>query len=135
MKTIKKKYSDLNVVINRINVVIGSKETKVQKKLQLFYEKALKPHHDSLNSQIEELRLDNAATDDKGILLIDEKGGYKFNKEGIKKLDKDIKELTSKEFDYQVIDVNNPAGLEELTFLKDWTNGIKFVKEEVEEEL
>lgn len=135
MKTIKKKYSDLNVVINRINVVIGSKETKVQKKLQLFYEKALKAHHDSYTAQIEELRLDNAATDDKGILLVDDKGGYKFNKEGIKKLDKDIKELTAKEFDYQVIDVNNPAGLEELTFLKDWTNGIKFVEEEVEEEL
>ena len=81
------------------------------------------------------MRLDNAATDDKGILLVDEKGGYKFNKEGIKKLDKDIKELTAKEFDYQVIDVNNPIGLEELTFLKDWTNGINFVEEEVEEEL
>lgn len=135
MKAIKKKYSDLNTVINRINVVIGSKETKVQKKLQLFYEKALKPHHDSYTSQIEELRLDNAATDDKGILLVDDKGGYKFNKEGIKKLDKDIKELTTKEFDYQVIDVNNPIGLEELTFLKDWTNGIKFVEEEEEVEL
>ena len=135
MKSIKKKYSDLNTVINRINVVIGSKETKVQKKLQLFYDKALKPHHDSYTSQIEELRLDNAATDDKCILLVDDKGGYKFNKEGVKKLDKDIKELTEKEFDYQVIDVNNPIGLEELTFLKDWTNGIKFVEEEVEEEL
>ena len=76
MKSIKKKYSELNVIINRINVVIGSKETKVQKKLQLFYEKALKPHHDSYTSQIEELRLDNAATDDKGILLVDEKGVF-----------------------------------------------------------
>lgn len=135
MKTIKKKYSDLNTVINRINVVIGSKETKVQKKLQLFYEKALKPHHESYSSQIQELRLDNAITDDKGILLLDDKGEYKYNKEGIKKLDKDIKELTAKEFDYQVIDINNPIGLEELTFLKDWTNGIKFVEEEAEEEL
>ena len=135
MKSIKKKYSELNVVINRINVVIGINETKVQKKLQLFFEKALKAHHESYTSQIEELRLDNAATDDKGILLVDDKGGYKFNKEGIKKLEKDIKELTAKEFDYQVIDVNNPVGLEELTFLKDWTNGINFVEEEVEEEL
>ena len=134
MKTGQKKYSDLILSINIINAIIGGQETKIQKKLQKFYEKALKPHHDSYNEQLEELRLDNAATDDKNILLLDEKGGYKYTKEGIKKLEKDIKALAQKEFEYKSVDVINPQGLEEFTFLKDWTNGIDFVEAVVEEE-
>jgi hypothetical protein len=134
MKTVQKKYSDLVLSINIINAIIGGQETKIQKKLQKFYEKALKPHHDSYNEQAEELRLDNAATDDKGVLLLDEKGGYRYNKEGRKKLEQDFKKLSEKEFDYNLIDVVNPQGLEEFTFLKDWTNGIDFVEAVVEEE-
>jgi hypothetical protein len=129
-----KKYSELNTTISQINAVIGGQETKIQKKLQKFYEKALKPHHDSFSSQLEELRLDNAATDDKNILLLDDKGGYKYTKEGIKKLEKDIKALAQKEFEYKSVDVINPQGLEEFAFLKDWTNGISFVEAVVEEE-
>ena len=72
MELTKKKYKDLMTHINQMNFVIGKAETKVQKKLQKIYEK-VKPHHESYNTQLEELRLDNAATDDKGVLLMDEK--------------------------------------------------------------
>jgi hypothetical protein len=128
----KKKYKDLLVLVASINSVIGGQETKVQKKLFKLYEK-VKPFHEDYNKQRDELRLDNAATDDKNILLTDEKGEYKFNKEGIKKLTKDVEVLNEKEFDFKSIEVINTNGLEKLTFLKDWTTGIEFIEEEEEE--
>jgi hypothetical protein len=126
------KYQQLNTLVASINAVIGSQETKVQKKLFRLYEK-VKSHHESYQAQVEELRLDNASTDDKDILLLDEKNGYKFTKESIKKLTAQVTELGNKEFAFDKINVVNPQGLENFTFLQDWTTGITFVKEEEEE--
>lgn len=126
------KYQQLNTLVASINAVIGSQETKVQKKLFRLYEK-VKSYHESYQAQVEELRLDNASTDDKDILLLDEKGGYKFTKENIKKLTAQVKELGEKEFEFTTILVVNPQGLENFTFLENWTTGITFVKEEEEE--
>jgi len=126
------KYQQLNTLVASINAVIGSQETKVQKKLFRLYEK-VKSYHESYQAQVEELRLDNASTDDKDILLLDEKGGYKFTKENIKKLTAQVKELGEKEFEFTPIPVVNPQGLEDFNFLEDWTTGITFVKEEEEE--
>ena len=128
-----KKYQQLQTLVASINAVIGSQETKVQKKLFKIYEK-VKSYHESYQAQVEELRLDNASTDDKDILLLDEKGGYKFTKENIKKLTAQVKELGEKEFDFTPIPVVNPQGLEHFTFLEEWTSGIEFIKE-IEEEL
>jgi len=126
------KYNQLNTLVASINAVIGNSESKTQKKLVKIYEK-VKSHHESYQAQVEELRLDNASADDKDILLLDEKGGYKFTKENIKKLTAQVKELGEKEFAFDKINVVNPAGLETFTFLEDWTTGITFVKEEEEE--
>jgi hypothetical protein len=126
-------FKQLNTLVASINAVIGSQETKVQKKLFKIYEK-VKSHHESYQAQVEELRLDNASTDDKDILLLDEKGGYKFTKESIKKLTAQVKELGEKEFDFKPIEVVNPDGLQDFTFLEEWTSGIEFIKE-IEEEL
>lgn len=128
----KKTYQELNQLISFINAVLGNQETKVQKKLFKIYEK-VKKYHEDYQSELQELRLDNAAVDDKGILLLNEKGEYKFNKDGIKKLTKDIDNLNKKEFDFKLIDVINTNGLDTLNFLKDWTTGITFVEEEEEE--
>ena len=125
-------YNKLNSLIANINAVIGNSETKIQKKLFRLYEK-VKSHHESYQAQIEELRLDNASTDSNDILLLDEKGGYKFTKENIKKLTAQVKELGEKEFEFTTILVVNPQGLEDFNFLEDWTTGITFVKEEEEE--
>ena len=125
-------YNKLNVLVASINAVIGNAESKTQKKLVKIYDK-VKIHHESYQAQVEELRLDNASTDDKDILLLDEKGGYKFTKESIKKLTAQATELSNKEFDFKPIEVLNPAGLEHFTFLEDWTTGIEFIKEEEEE--
>jgi len=125
-------FKQLNTLVASINAVIGSQETKVQKKLFRLYEK-VKSHHESYQAQVEELRLDNASTDSNDILLLDEKGGYKFTKENIKKLTAQVKELGEKEFEFKPIPVVNPQGLEDFNFLEDWTTGITFVKEEEEE--
>jgi hypothetical protein len=125
-------YNKLNVLVASINAVIGNAESKTQKKLVKIYEK-VKSHHQSYQAQVEELRLDNASTDDKDILLLDEKNGYKFTKESIKKLTAQVKELGEKEFEFTPINVVNPQGLEDFNFLEDWTTGIAFITEEEEE--
>jgi hypothetical protein len=126
------KYQQLNTLVASINAVIGNSESKTQKKLVKIYDK-VKPHHEDYQSKVEELRLDNASTDDKDILLLDEKGGFKYSKDGIKKLTTQIKELGEKEFEFKPIEVVNTKGLEDFTFLEEWTSGITFNKEEEEE--
>ena len=126
------KNKQLLQLVSNLNAVIGSQETKTQKKLVQIYNK-VKPYHEAYNTEVEGLRLDAAQTDDKDCLLLDEKGNYKFSKEGIKKLTKDIEALNDKEFDFQIINVVNPQGLEDFTFLQDWTTGIEFNKQEEEE--
>jgi hypothetical protein len=128
------KYKEINVLITELNKVIGKQETKIQKKLFKFAEK-IKPLQEDYLTKVEELRLDNAAADDKGVLLTNEKGEFRFSKEGLKKLNEDIKVLNDKDFDFKKIEVVNPQGLEDFHFLEDWTTGITFNPKEVEEEL
>jgi hypothetical protein len=123
------KYKQLLQLVSSINAVIGNQESKTQKKLFKLYEK-VKKHHEDYQAEVEILRLDNAQTDDKDCLLLDDKGNYKYSKEGIKKLTKDIEALNDKEFDFVIINVVNPQGLEDFTFLEDWTTGIEFNKQE-----
>lgn len=123
---------DLNDLAKNLQTSIGSQETKVQKKIVKIFEK-IKPLLEKYQNAVEELRLDNASTDEKGILLLDDKGGYKYSKEGIKTLTKQIQELQEKEIVFEKLNVVNPQGLEELFFLKDWTVGITFVEQEDEE--
>ena len=126
------KYKQLLQLVNNINAVIGSSETKTQKKLVKIFEK-VKKHHEDYQAEVEILRLDAAMTDDKDCLLLTDKGEYKFSKEGIKKLTKDIEALNDKEFDFQIINVVNPEGLQDFTFLADWVTGVEFNKQEEEE--
>ena len=126
------KYKQLLQLVSNLNGVIGSQETKTQKKLVQIYNK-VKPHHEAYNTEVESLRLDNAQTDSNDCLLLTDKGEYKFSKEGIKNLTKDIEALNDKEFDFQIINIVNPANLENFTFLDIWTTGIEFNKQEEEE--
>jgi hypothetical protein len=123
------KYKQLLQLVNNINAVIGSSETKTQKKLVKIFEK-VKKHHEDYQAEVEILRLDAAMTDDKDCLLLDEKGNYRYSKDGIKKLTKDIEALNDKEFEFQIINVVNPIGLNDFTFLESWTTGIEFNKQE-----
>ena len=109
------KYQQLNTLVASINAVIGSQETKTQKKLFKIYEK-VKTHHEDYQAKVEELRLDNAQVDGNDCLILDEKGSYKFTKECIKRLTEQVKELNERTFDFKAIEVLNPNGLENFTF-------------------
>jgi hypothetical protein len=124
-------YKELNLLVRNIQASVGNQETKIQKKLFKIFEK-VKPTLEDYNEKVNELRLDNASVDEKGILLMDEKGGYKFSKEGVKLLTKQISDLDNSEFPFEKINVVNPQGLEEFIFLKDWVTGVPF---EADEEL
>jgi hypothetical protein len=126
-------YKDFNVLAKKLQDVIGGQETKVQKKIVKIFEK-IKPILEEFQTSLEGLRLDNASTDEKGILLLDEKGGFKFSKEGIKTLTKQIQDLEAKEVDFKPLNVVNPQGLEPFTFLKDYTVGITFEEDDEEDE-
>ena len=123
------KNKQLLQLVSSINAVIGNQESKTQKKLFKLYEK-VKKHHEDYQAEVEILRLDNAQTDDKDCLLLDDKGSYRYSKDGIKKLTKDIEALNDKEFDFVIINVVNPEGLKDFTFLESWTTGIEFNKQE-----
>jgi hypothetical protein len=129
-----KKYKDLLELVNNLNQAIVNQQvkgedTKVSQKLGKLAKK-LEKHLNDYNEQVEEIRIDNASTDDKGVILKDEKGGYKFSKDGLKKLLNQIKALGEKQFNYETIHVVNPAGLEEFSFLSEWLTNVEFIKEE-----
>jgi hypothetical protein len=124
-------YKELNLLVRNIQASVGDQETKIQKKLFKIFEK-IKPILEDYNEKVNELRLDNASADSEGMLLVDEKGGYKFSKEGVKLLTKQISDLDNSEFHFEKINVVNPQGLEEFIFLKDWVTGVPF---EADEEL
>jgi hypothetical protein len=127
-------YKNLLELVNNLNNEVVNQQvkgqhTKVSQKLGKIAKK-LEKYVIEYNEQVEEIRIDNASTDDKGVILKEEKNGYKFSKDGLKKVMKQVKELTEKEFKYEPINVVNPAGLEEFTFLKDWLTGVEFITEE-----
>ena len=127
-------YKQLLELVNELNQEtvkqqVKGEDTKVSQKLGKIAKK-LEKYINEYNEQVEEIRIDNASTDDKGVILKEEKGSYKFGKDGLKKVMKQIKELNEKEFIYEKINVVNPAGLEEFTFLQDWVSGVEFIKEE-----
>ena len=128
------KYNQLNQLVANLNAVIGSQESRTQKKLFRIYEK-VKSHHEAYQAEVEGLRLDNAQVDSNDCLILDDKSAYKFTKENIKKLTAQVKELGEKEFEFTPIPVVNPQGLEDFNFLQDWTTGIAFITEIEEEEL
>jgi hypothetical protein len=108
---------------------VKGEDTKVSQKLVKIAKK-LEKYVNDYNELVEEIRIDNASTDEKGVILKEEKGGYKFGKDGLKKLLTKIKELGEKEFIYEPINVVNPEGLEEFTFLNGWLTGVEFITEE-----
>lgn len=123
------KFKEINILAANIQAVIGNQETKVQKKLAKIYEK-LDKYGKIYDEKIADLRLDYAATDDKGVLLLNDKGAYTFKKEDLKKLNEKVRLLNEEEFILDPINVVNPEGLQEFTFLKEWTKGIEFINEE-----
>ena len=125
-------YADLFVLTQNIKLNLGDQSTKGQKKLLKIYEK-LKPYLDAYQALIDEVRLDYASVDDKGNVIVDDKGNYKYTKEELKKFNKAFKELEEKSFEYKPIEVINKEGLAPYWFLEGWVSGIEFEKPQEEE--
>lgn len=136
MAKVNKKYSELLNLVQTLNVLLGNEEfvkenNKGVKKLQKVGEK-IKSHLDSYNEKLEDVRLDCANTDKDGSLLMDEKGAYKYSKEGIKNLNKKVKELLNEEFEFYQFTFSK-EGIENFAFLSGWVEGLDFPNpEEVE---
>jgi len=121
-------YKDLIETMQQLVHNIGNQETKVQKKLLSIHGK-LKKHYENYEELLNDIRLDNAMTEENGALILDEKGGYKYNKDGQRKMYKEIKDLLNKEFYYEAIEVINTKGLEEHVYLKHFVTGVNFVED------
>jgi hydroxymethylpyrimidine pyrophosphatase-like HAD family hydrolase len=124
-------YKELIEAMQILVQNIGNQETKTQKKLLKIHGK-LKEYYENYEELLNDIRLENAMTEDNGALILDEKGGYKYNKDGQRKMYKEIKDLLNKEFDFDAIEVVNPSGLEEHIYLEKFVSGVKFVKGEEE---
>jgi hypothetical protein len=119
-------YKDLIETMQLLVQNIGRQETKTQKKLLKIHGK-LKEYYENYEELLNDIRLENAMTEDNGALILDEKGGYKYNKDGQRKMYKEIKDLLNKEFYYDLIEVINTKGLEEHVYLKDFVTGVNFI--------
>jgi hypothetical protein len=118
--------------MNIISGNVGEATTKGQKKLFKIYEK-LKPLYEKYNDAREEIRMDGASVDDKGNLTLNEKGDYQYTKEAAKEVNKKLKDLLNVEVEFKAIEIVNPGGLEDFTFLQGWVSGVKFNIQDDEE--
>lgn len=122
-----KSYADLFLLVAHLNNNVKDAKTKGQKKLVKIAEK-VKAKLDEYNEKAEDLRLDNASVDKDGNLILNEKGGYNFTKDGLKKLNQQSKELNLSTFKFEPIIVSAPEGLEGFHFLEGWVSGVTFTK-------
>lgn len=127
-----KSNAELMTLVQFLNAHVGEGKTKGQKKLIKIGERIQK-HLDEFNEKKEDLRLDNASVDKDGNLLLNEKGEYSFSKEGVKKLNQQLRDLLLSEIDYTPIAVINPEGLDTYAFLNGWVSGVEFKQTEIEE--
>jgi hypothetical protein len=111
----------------------AEKGTKREVKLKKIAEK-IKPIFDSYNEKREEVRLDNAYADNSGVLELNEKGEYKFTKDGIKKMNKDMKNLLDETFEFYQFTFTT-EGVDDLKYLAGWLEGIEAEKEESDEQV
>jgi hypothetical protein len=138
MAKVTKTYEELLMLVTTINALSSNKDhvdqnSKGMKKLQKIGEK-IKSNLEDYNEKLEDIRLDNAHTDDKGCLIMEDKGGYKYSKDGIKKLNKDIKALLQSTFELYQFTFSN-EGIENYAFLEGWVEGLEFPKMEQEDEV
>lgn len=115
-------YSDLLELVRGLNATPSEKGSKKEAKIKKIAEK-IKPIFEEYNEKREDIRLDNAHADSNGILDLNDKGEYKFTKDGLKKMSKGIKDLMSESFEFYQFTFSTEA-IEDLLFLEGWVEGI-----------
>lgn len=135
MAKVSKTYGELISLVNTINSVMEnsrqlSENIKGVKKLHKIGER-IKGHLSYYNEKLEDIRLDNAHTDSDGCLILDEKGNYKYSKDGIKNLNSKVKALLLETFEFDQVSFSGD-GIENYAFLNGWVDGIAWNTEELE---
>jgi hypothetical protein len=130
---VERTYAELLELVRNINFVQAEPNSKREKKLKKIAEK-IKPIFEQYNEQREDVRLDNAHSNSEGVLDLNEKGEYKFTKEGLKSMNKDMKKLLDKSFEFYQFVFNN-EGIEDLMFLSGWVESISLPEEKNDDEI
>jgi hypothetical protein len=122
MKMKLKNYAELLALVQALNATNAERGTKREEKLKKIAKK-VKPLFDDYNDEKETIRLDNAYTDAYGVLVLNEKGEYKYTKDGAKAMKEDMKKLLNKEFDFYRFTFSS-EGIEDLLFLDGWVESM-----------
>lgn len=132
---VKKNYEDLLNVNYGLSLQIRnlSEGTKAKKALEKLGKK-LEKHIETYNEKLGDINLDYAATDDKDVLLLDDKGNYKYKKDDQKKRTDAIKALLKEEFDFESVRVGTVEDIADMDFLYEWVIGVPKKAEETDED-
>jgi hypothetical protein len=122
-KKITKSYAELLDLVRGLNTTPAEKGSKKEAKLKKIAEK-IKPIFEEYNEKREDIRLDHAFEDKSGVLELNDKGEYKFTKEGIKAMAKDMKALLDETFEFYAFTFST-EGIDDLKFLAEWVEGIE----------
>lgn len=118
-----KNYAELLELVRSLNSTPVEKGSKAEVKLKKIAEK-IKPIFEEYNEKREDIRLDHAHTESNGVLDLNEKGEYKFTKDGIKAMAKDMKKLLDETFEFYQFTFST-EGIDSFKFLAGWVEGIE----------
>ena len=127
---VSKTNADLLDLVRNLNITPAEKGSKREAKLKKIAEK-IKPLFEDYNEKREDIRLDHAYADQSGVLELNEKGEYKFTKDAIKAMSKDMKALLEETFEFYQFTFST-EGIEDFKFLAGWVEGIE-AEQSVEE--
>ena len=120
---VNKTNAELLDLVRSLNTTPVEKGSKAEAKLKKIAEK-IKPLFEDYNEKREDIRLDHAHTEANGVLELNEKGEYKFTKDGIKAMSKDMKKLLDETFEFYQFTFSS-EGIEDFKFLAGWVEGIE----------
>jgi ElaB/YqjD/DUF883 family membrane-anchored ribosome-binding protein len=120
---VNKSNAELLELVRALNMTPAEKGSKTEAKLKKIVEK-IKPLFESYNEKREDIRLDHAHTESNGVLDLNEKGEYKFTKDGIKAMAKDMKKLLDETFEFYQFTFST-EGIDSFKFLAGWVEGIE----------
>lgn len=130
---VNKTYAELLELVRSLNITPAEKGSKAEAKLKKIAEK-IKPIFEEYNEKREEIRLDHAFAAPNGVLELNEKGEYKFTKEGIKAMGKDMKKLLDETFEFYQFSFST-EGIEEFKFLAGWHDSIEPEQKQEDEQI
>lgn len=118
-----KKYSELIDLVRNLNSTPAEKGSKAEVKLKKIANK-IKVPFEEYSEKRDDIRLEHAYADKNGVLETNEKGDYKYTKDGMKAMTKELRELMDQEFEFYQLTFST-EGLEEFKFLAGWVEGIE----------